>query len=1114
MFIKRITYLTVVFLVACGSLYAQSSLPIPYTYLNNLVQPAPNAAALGKYADYPVSYMTGVPQVGVPLHTIKDGSINIPISLSYHASGIRVSEVATWVGLGWALNAGGMIIRTVRGSPDEGTRKVSSQGGPKGYYRDHGLSTLPSLPYPDPTTGMTSDPTNSFVNNTAFAMNAGSFDTEPDLYTFNFNGHVGRFVFDENQVPRLLEDDNLKISVNYNTSNTPSPFVSWMITTEDGVQYFFGENKKFEVNTPISSTGTIDPDSAAPSGWMLTRIYNPNTNETATFNYTSEVYAYRDLGQEGKVTPLPPMYSQACDNSGIATNLIATTVSGWRLTSIQTANYSVQFLANTLRQDLIPGAYYPNVGTFTAYQLDAVKVFNNASQCIKQFTLNHSYFTSTTATATNVSAILSAQYGSDATDSKRLKLTSITESSGDGSVQKPPYVFTYNESLQLPRRLSYDQDDLGYSNNSAGNNNQLFSPLVYDGSCIAGGGTGGGAIRTSRWPDMSAFTLSNIQDPLGANTVFVFEANYADNLTTTVGGLRVKQINVTDNVTGTVQVKSYDYQSSGNLLNSPAYLLDVNNEYFFNLPTAGYRGYSTTSQSLVAIIKQSQSIVPLQDAQGNHIVYSTVKETLGASGEGGYTLRHFDIGLSPHDLSSKIDMAAYTAQGTMNGVPGLYGNSHFNDFTTYPGVAPINLSYYYGFNTLYPFSPQQIDLNKGKLLYEEIHNATGGLIERTDNTFTTTLHEDALIRGVKCFTITTGSGGTSTSWYGLNYYKLHTGISHLTSTVKTSYNPTGNVLATTTYSYDSPNHTLKTGETTINSNGDVLVNKIYYSFDYANTATSDNVFSKMKTLNLLAPVHMQSWKNGNLIDGKVTVFHDFATGGGGNTFISPINIYSLETATALTPAQSGESTTWTSPVETLVPGSYYQQKVSFTFDGSTNSLISQQLTNNKSQGMQWSAGLKLPVALVDNAVNTPALKEFYYEGFEESTASGLNVTTAHTGTTSINSPYTVSWTLPNSRSYVISYWYLSGGVWKFKKEQAFTGSLTLSGGTAYDDIRICPADAQMTSYTYNATGNLTSSIDPKGLTNYYEYDSFQKLVNIKDKDGNIVKHIDYHYQGL
>ena len=68
---------------------------------------SPTAASLGKYGDFPVSYNTGLPQISIPIYTVKAGSLSLPISLSYHASGLKVQEQASWVGAGWALNAGG-----------------------------------------------------------------------------------------------------------------------------------------------------------------------------------------------------------------------------------------------------------------------------------------------------------------------------------------------------------------------------------------------------------------------------------------------------------------------------------------------------------------------------------------------------------------------------------------------------------------------------------------------------------------------------------------------------------------------------------------------------------------------------------------------------------------------------------------------------------------------------------------------------------------------------------------------------------------------------------------------------------------------------------------------
>ena len=56
---------------------------------------APNANALYQYTTIPVSLYNGVPQIEVPLYTITDKSISLPISLSYHSSGIKVDECAT-----------------------------------------------------------------------------------------------------------------------------------------------------------------------------------------------------------------------------------------------------------------------------------------------------------------------------------------------------------------------------------------------------------------------------------------------------------------------------------------------------------------------------------------------------------------------------------------------------------------------------------------------------------------------------------------------------------------------------------------------------------------------------------------------------------------------------------------------------------------------------------------------------------------------------------------------------------------------------------------------------------------------------------------------------------
>lgn len=144
-------------------------------------------------------------------------------------------------------------------------------------------------------------------------------------------------------------------------------------------------------------------------------------------------------------------------------------------------------------------------------------------------------------------------------------------------------------------------------------------------------------------------------------------------------------------------------------------------------------------------------------------------------------------------------------------------------------------------------------------------------------------------------------------------------------------------------------------------------------------------------------------------------------------------------------------------------------------------------------------------------MTTPAIKEYYYEGFEENSSVSAISGISHSGNKYWNGSYTTSFTLPNGRQYLIQWWNLSGGKWIFN-EQPYTTNTTLIGPV--DDVRIFPKDAEMTTYTYNPLVGMTSVTDPSGRTNTYKYDSFNRLQTILDQDGNVLKTIDYQYQKL
>lgn len=65
---------------------------------------------------------------------------------------------------------------------------------------------------------------------------------------------------------------------------------------------------------------------------------------------------------------------------------------------------------------------------------------------------------------------------------------------------------------------------------------------------------------------------------------------------------------------------------------------------------------------------------------------------------------------------------------------------------------------------------------------------------------------------------------------------------------------------------------------------------------------------------------------------------------------------------------------------------------------------------------------------------------------------------------------------------------------------------------ALQDLRDALPNAMVTTYTYDPLVGVTSVTDPKGYTMYYEYDNFNRLLRVKDEQGNILSENHYNYK--
>ncbi|MBL7748605.1 MAG: hypothetical protein JNM19_14310, partial [Chitinophagaceae bacterium] len=252
---------------------------------------SPNAAALGKYGDYTVGYQTGTPQISIPIFTVQEGGLSLPVSLSYHASGLKVMEPASSVGAGWSLNAGGVITRTVKGNVDErGFGAVSNQT--HGHFSDYGYNEYLFI---DGVAGCGATiPGNKTAEDARFSD--GKKDGEPDIFTFNFNGYSGKFFFNDDRTPILVPEQDLRIETNVTTS--PSAITTFIITTPDGIKYYFGQNQTpgnggvDAVEITSSCDATVGPSyGSAYSSWYLVKVESPDNLFSISLKYDEEKYS-------------------------------------------------------------------------------------------------------------------------------------------------------------------------------------------------------------------------------------------------------------------------------------------------------------------------------------------------------------------------------------------------------------------------------------------------------------------------------------------------------------------------------------------------------------------------------------------------------------------------------------------------------------------------------------------------------------------------------------------------------------------------------------------------------------------------------------------------------
>lgn len=527
--ISRVCKLYLLFALWSITAYSQEPYEVP-----DVIPPSPNSAGLGKYGDVPTDLHHGTPNISIPLYEIIVDDIRVPISLSFHASGHKVGEQASWVGLGWSLNAGGVIGRSMRGKPDEDgyfynmqeamdwhdnghlhhlwdvyvreyyPASLSIQLQTKAYdYLNGTLSHSSYIAYLDNVEASINEPElpqeHFDMKDWMHQVHTRNLDTQADIFNFNFPGNSGKFMFKPDGSIIQIPHQDIQIEVNSMSPSTPCQdcngnISGFTVTDQSGKIYNFDKAERTDVGYP-SRLGLDDPN-IYQSSWHLSSITSQQSNKIVNFVYSGESNEPGDqMINQVEVETVSYNNNSFAALEGSSTNTDHTSVTHFvqYLEEISWDGGTIEFLTTSGRFDREAG-----IGRI----LDQVVIRNDLGELIKSYKFRYN-------PGTNVNV------QSSTPEKNHLILHSISEVGKNGT-EKPPYAFEYYNVSDLPDRDSFSKDHDGYFNEQ---NNSTLIPTYRNFMLNI-------VPRADRTPTAQASItgmLHEITYPTGGSTQFEYE---------------------------------------------------------------------------------------------------------------------------------------------------------------------------------------------------------------------------------------------------------------------------------------------------------------------------------------------------------------------------------------------------------------------------------------------------------------------------------------------------------------------------------------------------------------------------------------------------------------
>ena len=497
---------------------------------------SPEVAAFEKFSGS-VNMYSGTPTIGIPIYTLQGKEISVPISLSYDASGIKVEQIATNIGLGWNLNYGGVVTRNVNGQPDD----YLSHGGNSDRRPIYHTNTQSGLAY------LTDKGNIHGTHNTISGANIArpiyqryqesTIDLQPDTFSFNVNGLSGTILIDYSSTPLkayCLEDANLKVEFEKDANESITEFT---VKDTNGNRYTFGMAENTSHDTSPTDDLADEYSLTYTTAWYLTKIETPNDLDTFTFNYAADQWEDKQITGELDRIELVSV----CETNN------------FYFQNLNNLGYN-EYLKNQIRLDQI---------MYNGSEVLKITTANNTREDLKNVKKINKLEIFDRISSPNTPLVTvdfdNSDYFTDGSNNtylphlrKRLRLDGLKIYRDDNTDAKE-YEFDYY-SGNVPYRLSNARDFWGYYNGENGNQN-LAPSLDLDYSDIANyypSFTSPPNLTNrptaKRKPNIifaKIGTLKSIIFPTGGKSTYEYEEHKVKTISGTlkkVGGLRLKKV--------------------------------------------------------------------------------------------------------------------------------------------------------------------------------------------------------------------------------------------------------------------------------------------------------------------------------------------------------------------------------------------------------------------------------------------------------------------------------------------------------------------------------------------------------------------------------------------